>query len=256
MSDAQYETAPAEPESSETEKRARQLAQFVEAERKRRRAALGFYLALLLVPVGLAAAGLVLARKAAPISEDALRSQLTPIVEVKVGEQMQPMVEEKFGGKIDTVIEQRVGEKIQGASPAKVRELGESVEQVRRDLTQVQAGVQEVQEVRASLPQIREQLTAQVQNIQRIETRVAQMPPPNTNPELASEVKRLQERIGGLESHLNRSLESLSVKVNENSRTVKALSVRVNSLRGASVPEKEGGREKNNGNGLIRKQPR
>jgi hypothetical protein len=229
MSDATYEpsAASAGPESTEAERRARQLAQFVETERRRRRATLRFYLALLLIPVALAAAGLLLAREAAPVSDEALRQQVTPLVEHKVEEQMRPVVEEKLGGQIDTVIEQRVGDKIQGASPERVRELGENVEQVRRDISEVRAGVQQVQEVGAALPKIRQQLDEQGSNMRRIQERMTGLPNGGGDEALVAEFRRLQGRLGSLEQKLENSVETLMKRMDDNSRQIRDLSGRL-----------------------------
>lgn len=264
MSTSEYESTAnaaqdsATAEGSEAERRARQIAQLVEAERQSRRRTLKLYLALLAVPVALALALLfeVVRPASVYVNPDVVyvnsldgdpaasfNKVIEPLVQGAVGEQLRPVVEEKLGGQIDTAIERRVGDKIQGASPEKVRELGESVERLKGDLSQVQAGVREVQQVKETLPQIREQLSAQVENLQRIETRMTQVPP-DSNPGLAAEVRKLQERIGGLETHLNSSLKSLSSRVEENSRSVKLLSDRFSGIRDTAVPEKEGTRGK------------
>ncbi|HEU4593620.1 MAG TPA: hypothetical protein VFS10_00535 [Pyrinomonadaceae bacterium] len=220
MSDATYEpsaeAAPSgEPESSEAERRARQLAQFVEAERRRRRSTLRFYLALLVVPVALAAAGLLLARGDKPVSEEALRRQVTPIVEHKVDEQMRPVVEQKFGGQIDAVIEQRLGDKIQGASPARVRELGENVEQMRSDLSQLQ-------EVKAALPEIRSQLEAQGSSVREIQ---------------ATQYRQLQGRLNELEQKLDRTFTIVSKRMEENAAEIKSLKVKLVAPDSRDLPE-------------------
>ncbi len=179
---------------------------------------------------------------------------MTPIVESKVNEQLPPVVEQKFGDRIDNIVETKVGDKIRGASQAAVRELGESVELLKGDLSQVQAGMQEVQQVKAELPRIREQLSSQVQNIQRMETRMTQLPP-DSNPGLAAEVRKLQERLGGLETHLNRSLESLTTKVNENSRSVKLLTDKYSGIRDTAVPGKEQTRGKKGTDAVVNRKP-
>ncbi|MCA1591601.1 MAG: hypothetical protein LC754_02910 [Acidobacteria bacterium] len=196
-------------EPTEAEKRARQISELVEKERRRRRRSVALYASLMLVPIALAGWGIMSGSGLQTFGRN--ESDVRLLVFAEVDAQLRPVVEEKLGSQIETVVQTKVEDQLKGTNPAKVGELSKQVDNLKTDLSLIQTSVNDVKEVKA-------QLSAQASTLRELQQR-----PIPTPAQQFAEVSKLTERLDRLEGHINRSLGALNEKVEGNARAIQAI---------------------------------